>query len=174
MIMAAIEDGEYKEEKIGFWDNVYGFDMTCIKRDALAEPLVDTVEAKAVSTKPCTFKEIDIYTVKKEDLSFKVPFELEADRDDYIHAFLSWFDIEFNAPLKPVTFSTGPFTQYTHWKQTVFYTRETLAVKKGEVIKGEIECRPNKKNHRDLDIEISFQFEGEHCTVSETDAYHMC
>jgi len=31
MFITAIEDGQYKDEKIGFWDNVYGFNMSCIK-----------------------------------------------------------------------------------------------------------------------------------------------
>ena len=38
------------------WDNVYGFDYSCIKDIALREPLVDTVELKAVATDPCVLK----------------------------------------------------------------------------------------------------------------------
>ena len=38
------------------WDNVYGFDYSCIKEIALREPLVDTVELKAVVTDPCMIK----------------------------------------------------------------------------------------------------------------------
>ena len=38
------------------WDNVYGFDYSCIKDIALREPLVDTVELKAVVTDPCLVK----------------------------------------------------------------------------------------------------------------------
>lgn len=38
------------------WDNVYGFDFSCIKDIALREPLVDTVELKAVITDPCLVK----------------------------------------------------------------------------------------------------------------------
>ena len=41
--VCAIEDAEYRNDKINFWSDVYGFDMGCIKRLALAEPLVDTV-----------------------------------------------------------------------------------------------------------------------------------
>ena len=37
MFIAAIEDAEYMDEKINFWDNVYGFDMTCIKKMALLD-----------------------------------------------------------------------------------------------------------------------------------------
>jgi hypothetical protein len=36
----------------------------------------------------------------------------------------------------------------------------SLTVEKGEVISGAIRCRPNSKNHRDLDIEIAYKFEG--------------
>jgi len=38
------------------WDNVYGFDYSCIKDIALREPLVDTVDLKAVVTDPCLIK----------------------------------------------------------------------------------------------------------------------
>lgn len=38
------------------WDNVYGFDYSCIKDIALREPLVDTVDLKAVVTDPCMIK----------------------------------------------------------------------------------------------------------------------
>jgi protein arginine N-methyltransferase 1 len=110
MHIAAIEDQEYKEEKINFWDDVYGFDYSCIKEIALREPLVDTVDLKSVVTEPCQIKHIDIRTVKKEDLAFTA---------DYVHAFLAWFDIDFSCCFKPVKFSTGPHARYTHWKQTV-------------------------------------------------------
>jgi len=75
LYLAAIEDQEYKEDKINctsyksilsniyflivtilVWDNVYGFDYSCIKDIALREPLVDTVELKAVVTDPCMIK----------------------------------------------------------------------------------------------------------------------
>lgn len=35
---------------------MYGFDYSCIKDIALGEPLVDTVELKAVVTDPCLIK----------------------------------------------------------------------------------------------------------------------
>lgn len=63
MTVAAIEDAEYKHEKIEFWGNVYGFDMTCIKAMAMSEPLVDNVEANQIVTDTCTFKELDMHVV---------------------------------------------------------------------------------------------------------------
>ncbi|GMF89104.1 unnamed protein product [Aspergillus oryzae] len=159
MYLAAIEDGEYKDDKIGFWDNVYGFDYSPMKEIALTEPLVDTVEMKALVTDPCPIITLDLYTVTPADLAFKVPFSLTAKRSDFIHAVIAWFDIEFGACHKPITFSTGPHAKYTHWKQTVFYLRDVLTVEEEEVVSGVLENKPNDKNKRDLDITISYKFE---------------
>ena len=38
------------------WDNVYGFDMSCIRQVAITEPLVDVVEANQVVTNSCLLK----------------------------------------------------------------------------------------------------------------------
>jgi len=159
IFMAGIEDGEYKDEKIGFWDNVYGFNYTPLKDTALTEPLVDTVEMKAVVTDPTAVKVLDLYTVTPADLSFQAPFSLTVRRNDFIHALIAWFDIDFTACHKPIRFSTGPHTKYTHWKQTVFYLREVLTVEAGEQIQGVLQNKPNDKNKRDLDIKISYELE---------------
>ncbi|KAK1230485.1 Nuclear SAM-dependent mono-and asymmetric methyltransferase [Marasmius sp. AFHP31] len=154
--IAAIEDQDYKDEKINFWDNVYGFDYSCIKDIALREPLVDTVDLKSVVTDPCMIKHIDLTTAKKEDLTFEANFSLPVTRNDYVHAFLAWFDISFACTHKKVKFSTGPHAQYTHWKQTVFYTPNTVTVSEGDKISGRLKCAPNARNNRDLDITISY------------------
>lgn len=41
LYMVSIEDAEYKSDKIDWWENVYGFNMECIGKTALMEPLVD-------------------------------------------------------------------------------------------------------------------------------------
>ncbi|KAF8149536.1 putative arginine methyltransferase [Crassisporium funariophilum] len=161
LYLAAIEDQDYKEEKINFWEDVYGFDYSCIKDIALREPLVDTVELKAVVTDPCMIKHIDLLTAKKEDLAFEAPFSLNCTRDDYVHAFLAWFDISFECTHSKVQFSTGPHSQYTHWKQTVFYTPSTLTINKGDQIVGQLTCAPNARNNRDLDIGIKYKIKGD-------------
>jgi len=157
IFIAAIEDQEYKAEKIDFWDNVYGFDYSCIKEIALREPLVDTVETKSVVSQPYKIKHIDLRTAQKEDLTFTSEFALQVTRNDYVHAFLAWFDISFDCTHTKVKFSTGPHSPYTHWKQTVFYTPgEPLTVSQGDKIMGSLSCAPNKRNNRDLDIAISY------------------
>lgn len=157
IFVAGIEDGDYKDEKIGFWDNVYGFDYSPLKETALSEPLVDTVEMKAVVTDPTSVLTLDLYKCTTADLAFSCPFDLVARRDDFIHAMVAWFDIEFTACHKPIRFSTGPHTKYTHWKQTVFYLNEVLTVQQGEKIECSLHNRPNDKNKRDLDIKLEYR-----------------
>ena len=38
-----------QDDKIHWWDDVYGFDMSAIRKVALTEPLVDTVDCNQVS-----------------------------------------------------------------------------------------------------------------------------
>jgi protein arginine N-methyltransferase 1 len=143
------------------WDNVWGFDYTPLKATAMMEPLVDTVDMKAVVTDPTAVISFDLYTVKPEDLAFTMPFQLRARRNDFIHALIAWFDIEFSACHKPIKFSTGPHTKYTHWKQTVFYLRHVLTVNNEEYVSGVLDNKPNEKNRRDLDIKITYRLETE-------------
>jgi len=173
MYIAGIEDSEYKQEKIEFWNNVYGFNMSCIKNIAIREPLVDTVEAAAQMTTACKFMSIDLNTVKVADLTFVRPFTLKGTRNDFMHAFIAWFDVEFSKCLKPISFTTGPGAKYTHWKQTVFYSTEVLSVSEQEEIKGSLSCKPNAKNPRDLDITIAVDFDGKHCSVHLSQDYFL-
>merc|ERR1711890_108350 len=73
LYICGIEDRQYKDDKIHWWDDVYGFDMSCIRKVALTEPLVDTVDCNQVVTNSCLIKEIDIQTCTKEDIPFTSP-----------------------------------------------------------------------------------------------------
>lgn len=160
LYLAAIEDGQVKRERIDFWDDVYGFDMSPIKEIAIKEPVVDVVEAKALLTDSVAVLTLDILTCTKEDLDFTNSFTLKTQRNDYIHGLVAYFECAFTQVHKPIGFSTAPFARYTHWKQTIFYLEETLTVCEGETIEGEFACRPNSKNKRDLDIIFSLSFDG--------------
>lgn len=62
LFITSIEDQQYKEEKIDWWDQVYGINMSCIKEIAIREPLVDVVDPKQVISSCCLLKEIDLYS----------------------------------------------------------------------------------------------------------------
>lgn len=167
MYVGAIEDGEAKRDRIDFWNNVYGFDMTPLKAIAIKEPVVDVIASRAVVTECVPILHLDILTCTKEDLQFSAPFELRANRNDYIHGVVAYFECAFTQVHKPIGFSTSPYCRYTHWKQTLFYLEDSLTVCEGEIIKGTIDCKPNKKNPRDLDIGLSLKFHGTHSKIDK-------
>ncbi|XP_047950895.1 protein arginine N-methyltransferase 1.1 [Salvia hispanica] len=171
--LTAIEDADYKEDKIEFWNNVYGFNMSCIRKQAIAEPLVDTVEQNQIVTNCQMLKTMDISKMDSVDASFTAPFKLVAERDDYIHALVAYFDVSFTKCHKLMGFSTGPKSRATHWKQTVLYLEDVLSICEGETLTGTMTVAPNKKNPRDVDITVKYSLNGKHCQVSRTQHYRM-
>ena len=160
MYLCAVEDGRVKRDRIDFWENIYGFDFTTLRDIAIKEPVVDVVDSKAIVTDAVPILDIDILTCTKEDLNFSSKFELTASRNDYVHGLVAYFECAFTQVHKPVGFSTSPFCNYTHWKQTLFYFLDTITICKGEMITGAISCKPNEKNNRDLDIEFELSVNG--------------
>ena len=173
LYISAIEDGEYKQDKIDFWGNVYGFNMNCIKDIALTEPLVDTVNSKSVISAPKPLLSLDLNTCTVADLSFETDFKLKSIQNDFCHAFVTYFECAFTSVHKPIIFSTSPHAQYTHWKQTIFYLREPITMCTGEELSGTLSCAPNDRNARDLDISIKINFAGRLMKMQTTNFYRL-
>uniref|UniRef100_A0ACD5XKN7 Uncharacterized protein n=1 Tax=Avena sativa TaxID=4498 RepID=A0ACD5XKN7_AVESA len=171
--LTAIEDAEYKEDKIEFWNNVYGFDMSCIKKQAMMEPLVDTVDANQIVTNCQLLKTMDISKMTSGDASFTVPFKLVAERNDFIHALVAFFNVSFTKCHKLMGFSTGPRSKSTHWKQTVLYLEDVVTICEGETLSGTMTVANNKKNPRDIDITLKYSINGQRSKVSRTQHYKM-
>jgi len=173
MYICAMEDAQVKHERIDFWDNVYGFDMSPIKEIAYREPVVDIVDPKTIVSSSEPILNIDILTCTKEQLQFSTDFALQVKRNDYIHGFCAYFECAFTQIHKPIGFTTSPFSKYTHWKQTIFYMKDVLTVCDGETIFGKITCKPNTKNPRDLDISMQVDFDGKHSKLRTNMEYKL-
>lgn len=118
-------------------------------------------------------QDVDLYTVTVEDLKFESEFELRACRDDYVQALVTFFTVEFTKSHKRIGFSTSPDSRYTHWKQTVFYLKDSITIRKDETIKGVFKMRPNARNERDVDFEVGVDFEGSLSELHESNTYLM-
>jgi protein arginine N-methyltransferase 1 len=70
MYLAAVEDGEFKQKKRSFWDDVYGVDMSCLAPTVMREPLVDTVNSNAIISTAQKILELDLCTMKPADVEF--------------------------------------------------------------------------------------------------------
>ncbi|XP_065191424.1 protein arginine N-methyltransferase 1-like [Sycon ciliatum] len=171
--ICGIEDQSYKEQKINWWERVYGFNMSVLRDVALREPLVDSVDAQQIMTDSYLLKEVDLYTVKVEDLNFSAPFTLHTRRQDFLDAFVCYFIVSFNKCHRIKRINTSPDSRYTHWKQTVFYLDEPLTCKNGEEMTGNFSVTKNDRNKRDLDFKIDYNFQGEIMQVEQAKNFRM-
>jgi protein arginine N-methyltransferase 3 len=66
---------------LSFWENVYGFNMSCIGKevveDAAQQPIVDVVDSRDIVTETSVLHTFDIMTIKSEDMDFTTTFELK-------------------------------------------------------------------------------------------------
>ena len=158
MFVAGLEDKRYKNRKINSWNNIYGFNMSCIKEVALAEPLIDSCTKEFVISSICKIYDIDLYNIKKEELDFMSGYQIEFNKNDTFNGLVTWFNVSFNKVKNKVILSTGPFDNHTHWEQTIFYIEDDVKVKKGQKLYGNIAVIKDKKNFRFINIKISYHF----------------
>jgi protein arginine N-methyltransferase 1 len=157
--LAGIQDTLYKYNKIDSWDNVYGFNFSVLKNPALAEPIIDNFPNNNIISNSCKIFDIDLYTVKVEDLDFSAGYEIIFNKDDTFNGFVTWFDVEFDKLPNKITLSTSPYEPSTHWKQVMFYSKNDIEVKKNEKLKGSICVIKDKMNFRFINSKISFHFD---------------
>lgn len=173
LFICAAEDRQVQAEKINFWDDVYGFNMSSMRNLVISEPMVDYVYPDQVVTNSCLIREVDLYTVQKEDLEFSVHFQLQVRRNDNIQVLVTFFNVDFTKCHKPLGFSTSPGGRHTHWKQTIFYLDHFVPVKKGEEINGIFSMKHNLRNFRDLDYTIRIDFDGVDGSIHGSNTYRM-
>ena len=139
---------------VGFWDDVYGYKMTCMRAPLLEEANVEVVPASALVSHPASVLDLDLNTCSVSDTEFKSDFRLELTADCDITAIVGYFDTYFDLP-HPVVFSTGPAATPTHWKQTVFYLPRALPGRAGQVLQCRIVCKRMKTDARALKVALT-------------------
>lgn len=170
IFVAPICDDETWSERVDFWHNVYGLNMTPLipfaVKCAFEEPMVEIVPANMQLAPEVQVKEIDINTATVDDIPFASNFAFNAAHLGHLHGFFSWFDCVFEGPVRRVTLSTSPNAGYTHWRHSIFYFDEPIPVDQGTVIRGSIAARPNRDNNRFIDVDVAYSV-GEGPTFSK-------
>ncbi|KAH3723664.1 protein arginine N-methyltransferase 3-like [Dreissena polymorpha] len=155
--LSAISDPDMHMAHVTYWEDVYGFQMSCMKTCVVREASVEVVKQERVVTDTCVIKDLDVCNCGIADLQFTANFCLTVTRDTTITAFIGYFDVFFHKSAEQkVEFSTGPHATPTHWKQTVFLLDQPLQCSKGDTIEGVLTCRKNRKDPRSLIITFSF------------------
>lgn len=170
LYLAAITHKDTAERRIQGWDSRYGFKMSALKKIAHVEASTETVDDSEVVTDYAKVKEMDLMTCSS-DFSFETPFTLTVNRQDYIHAFVTYFDAIFKQCHFPFVLSTAPSLTPTHWRQTVFYTDRTLHMQEGEQIGGVFALQKSKNNFRDLAIKMEVDTWGAYCKENFTNNF---
>ncbi|KAM6950005.1 protein arginine N-methyltransferase 3 isoform 1-T2 [Lycodopsis pacificus] len=149
--LAAVGDAHKHQDHIAFWDDVYGFNMACMKRVVLPESMVEMVKEDTLISEPAVIQTFDCNRVCLSELEFDSDFSLKITNTADCTAIVGYFDIFFDKGCgNKVMFSTGPQVTKTHWKQTVFLLERPLSVQAGEELRGKITVRKNKKDPRSL------------------------
>jgi len=172
--IAPLADSDLKASHTDFWRDVYGFDMTAMLEKANEEALVRVVDEKELAAESVAFLELDLHATQVKDLVFTKPFHVKwGEGFKKLEGFVSWFDIIFGTSksqiIRPGTtakeareqglaaFSTGPYSQATHWQQAIFLIenpKDELA--EGEELSGSVTYVKKEGKERSLDIEISW------------------
>uniref|UniRef100_A0A8C1RV64 type I protein arginine methyltransferase n=1 Tax=Cyprinus carpio TaxID=7962 RepID=A0A8C1RV64_CYPCA len=153
--LAAVGDTQKHSDRIAFWDDVYGFEMRCMKKAVIPEAVVEVLKPETVISEPAVIKTIDCGTVTVSELEFTADFSLKITACTFCTAIVGYFDIFFDKNCgNKVMFSTAPGCTKTHWKQTVFLLESPIPVKTGEELPGQITVHKNRKDPRALLITL--------------------
>lgn len=136
---------------VTFWNNVYGLDMSNMRKEVMHEPLIDVVDSEYILTDANCIADLDLMKVDLNYSNFIYNFELKCCKDGELSSFVGYFDTYFELP-EPVMFGTSPNDKPTHWKQVVFFIEQPQKVKEGDVVRGVLQCKRSNKSARSLDI----------------------
>ncbi|XP_064019125.1 protein arginine N-methyltransferase 3 isoform X2 [Pogoniulus pusillus] len=154
--LVAVGDMKKHAEKLLFWEDVYGFDMSCMKKAVIPEAVVEVLDPSTLISTATVIKHIDCNTASTPDSEFSSDFTLTVTTSTKCTAVAGYFDIFFEKNChNRVLFSTGPQCTKTHWKQTVFLLEKPIPVEAGEALRGKITVRRNRKDPRSLFITLS-------------------
>jgi len=205
MVLGLCDGREIFKDRVKFWNDVYGFDLSTMANSLYDEAIIDVVGPDTIVSEPYVIKDLHLNEIVPRQLDFSSSFTLvsTAERRTKVRAFVLYFDTFFTTTSEPVpsdtevkivkegdvalaelwpvggkpapqrraslgeglkgkgrakitSFSTGPKSVPTHWKQTLFLLREPITVDEGSLVTGKFHCRKSESNSRELDIEIHY------------------
>ena len=159
MHLVGVCDEERYTSTAGYFSDVYGFKMSCLRKPMITEASIEVIPQSKVVTTDAMIHELDIATCELKDTEFNKKFSFVAKADCNLTALGGYFDCFFEAPniadWHNVSFTTGPFGQATHWKQTLFYLEEKLPIQCDQKICGTIKVTRPTKDVRALKVKIT-------------------
>ena len=155
--LIAFHDETLLKSQVQFWDNVYGFQMSCLKKSAASEVLIQYIPSDSIISDSVIVAKFNLQNLKANQLNYKSNFTIKITKAGLCSAIGAYFDVGFTKGLtNPVSFSTSPFGINTHWKQTVFFLEKPITVNEGDILSGFIDCHKNPQDPRSLIVHLTF------------------
>ncbi|XP_077392911.1 protein arginine N-methyltransferase 2 [Festucalex cinctus] len=159
----------YYAEKMAFWENPYGLDFTPLQPLALEEffakpKFSHLMEPGDRLAPPADVICLDMHTLQVADLEeMQGEFQFHLEKSGVFHGFTAWFSVYFKSLEEggaPVELNTGPDSEPTHWKQTLFMLDEPVSVNAADRIGGSIILRRNPTWRRHLTVTLHWDING--------------
>ncbi|XP_032384978.1 protein arginine N-methyltransferase 2 [Etheostoma spectabile] len=163
LTLVPCQANSYYAEKMTFWEQPYGLDFTPLQplaqQEFFTKPKFNhVIEPDDCLTAPSDVLCLDMYTLQVKDLEeIKGQFHFCVEKPGVFHGFTSWFTVHFESLETggaTVELNTGPNSQPTHWKQTLFMLDRPVSVHAGDSISGTILLRRNPFWRRHMTITL--------------------
>jgi SAM-dependent methyltransferase len=101
--VAAFSDPRFWADRVGFWSDVYGFNMRTMARHVFAEPYVEVLRPESIASSECILRCFDLAAMRPEeqdvvDARWSVTVGGAPSSGDRltVHGVALWFDIGFH------------------------------------------------------------------------------
>ncbi|MCJ1381647.1 hypothetical protein MMC17_004758 [Xylographa soralifera] len=170
LFIAPVHDPQYQAQKVDFWSDVHGFDMSAMAKQAYLDAIVRTVGPSTIIGEEYKFLDLDLRTCRKIDLEFYAYYNCALDvATPSLFGFAVWFDVVFAPPgaAKPETMTTSPFQPVTHWEQAYLMIDPECKGKilsgglpVGTELRGTVRYAKREDNEREVDIRVKWEAHG--------------
>nr|XP_020450447.1 protein arginine N-methyltransferase 2 isoform X2 [Monopterus albus] len=165
LTLVPCQANSYYTEKITFWEQLYGLDFTPLQplaqQEFFTKPMFNhLIEPSDCLAAPCDVICLDMYTLQVKELEeMKGQFHFCVEKSGVFHGFTAWFSVRFDSLETrgtAVELNTGPNSEPTHWKQTLFMLDMPVSVHAGDSISGSIFLHRNPKWRRHMTITLNW------------------
>lgn len=133
--------------------------MSDMREQHLNEPVFGSIDAEQMLAKQCSFKKIDLNTVKAENLAFIEKYRVTIEHDGEVNGLVMWYSVSFSLSHVEVNIDGSPFNEKKIFSQLVVYLKNKTKVRKGNVVCGSIAFQNDKEDKFKTYLKISANVE---------------
>ncbi|XP_041940506.1 protein arginine N-methyltransferase 2 isoform X2 [Alosa sapidissima] len=169
-------------EKVEFWEKPYGLDFSCLqpvaKKEFFSKPKFShQIRPEDCLCTPSDVITLDMHTLQVGDLEkLKGEFCFKVEKTGVFHGFTAWFSVGFHGLERDgptMILDTGPHSEPTHWKQTLFMLDTPTTVHTGDCISGAVVFQRNPIWRRHLTITFQWSINGNSTGHSQLKTFPM-